>query len=189
MRNGYMPILRSIRRDTLRSRDGGVSREQKGVARLIAGCCSVESGKRDAGATGARRGGERVGGRDARRESERVNVSDDDEESDGDRRCRGRYIGFLRRSLLFPLSSSPSRRDFPCVRVTPGSGKCNRALLSCATMPETSASRSWWTRRGNWPNYWWRQISSRTTFIDVFKNYTSWWKHVEKILSYSFVLL
>lgn len=38
-------ILRSVPAAvTLRSR--GISREQKGVARLIAGCCSMESGKR-----------------------------------------------------------------------------------------------------------------------------------------------
>jgi len=67
-----------------------LEREQKGVARLIAGCCSVESGKRRRLARRTRDGERADGKRDERnerkrvgrrkrgeeRERERVNVSD-----------------------------------------------------------------------------------------------------------------
>jgi len=74
-------LLRADPKDRFSTLFREVSREQKGVARLIAGCCSVESGKRRRLVRRTRRGESKREGREAR-ESERVNVSDDDGDDD-----------------------------------------------------------------------------------------------------------
>jgi len=113
-----------------------VSREQKGVARLIAGCCSVESGKRRRLARRTRDGERADGKRDERnerkrvgrskrgeREHERVNVSDAMmARREEQRRTRACLCSWLLHRSAFSLDFSRNRvssRKRKCIYIMP----------------------------------------------------------------------